>query len=239
MTKRVRTRFDQSAQIRERTKSGNMGNKGQGPKKKAPARAKDGTNRGRPKGAKNKPRDVNSAFGIDVNKFMRELRNHRKSNKLYQMTDELLASTIFANAAVIEEIVQEINENRVGLYNVDDMKGLLSAMKGSTAEVVSGIKALGLAAANRDPDIQGDGVMDTLTDLDLSKALPPTLQKEYVAAVEDIEKTEGRLSEEEKETEASLLQQIKQPIEAYRKQDDDPTRKKVLNPEQEGVGELD
>lgn len=226
------TKFDQTEEIRERLRS----------KVKKTVREKrvlktgtaESKTRGRYKSAKmivaNENKEI---FGIKMSKFVRELNKRPNISKLYLMADEMMAGVIFANASIIQEITELINSGRVAIRDPDESKALLQQLKGATAEVVNGLKALGVAASNRDPEIRGDKAMLRLSALDLKEVLPPTLQGAFLSAQQDLERTEGKDSgseaaQREGDSRSSVLSKLKRPIQGYSASHDEDSESSSL-----------
>lgn len=231
----MKSRFDQSEEIRDRLRS----------KKKKSTREKRVLNSGNanPKTVeknttKNKnavPNECKDVFGVKMNTFVRELNKRPNISPLYKMADELMAGVIFANGSVIQEITDLLNSGKVQIKDPEQSKSLLQQLKGATAEVVNGLKALGVAASNRAPEIAGDAAMQKLTELDLEKILPPSLQMAYLGAQEDLLKTEGGgvSTNESKagETRESIVRLLKAPIKQYATDDPDSPSESSPSPE--------
>lgn len=225
----VKTRFDQSEIIRAHLRNKQT---------KTPAEKrvlKTGTTRipkdaDKPKPRKKKelvPNDKKEIFSVKLNSFLRELRKRPNVSKLYMYSDELLAGVIFANANIIQEITDLINTGDVRIKDPDESKALLQQLKGAAAEVVNGLKALGVAGYNRAPEVKGDEAMRKLSEMDLEQALPPALQEAYLAAQRDLERTEGKDAgfeangKEGRGSLSSVLSKLKKPIRPYTSSQDD------------------
>ena len=229
-------RFDQKEKIRERLREKR---KRTAKEKRVLSKGSAEPRRGRPPGARNK-RGI-EVFGVDEGRLFKEIRRRAKGNPLHQMADELHLGVVLTNLRVIEEIKQVLDSGTVMLADVSESKSLLSALKGATAEVTSGLKALGLSATNRKVEQDDDDFLKRLSELDLDDMLPKALQGEYLAATEDLARTEGKRSGDGRKEKvlSSLLAKLKKPIRAYNEdneeQPDDEIEKAVHDPRKDGL----
>jgi len=193
--------------------------------------------KGRPPGSKNVRGP--QVFGVDEHKLVTEIRKRSKGNTLHQMADELHLGVLLANLRIIEEIKSTIDNGRIMIADVAESKGLLSALKGATAEVTSAMKALGLSAATRKEEKEDDDLLKRLAELNLDELLPESLQSEYLRAEQDLARTEGKegLEEEQDQDTGSVLASLKKPIRAYGDDEerDEPTESKVHDPRKDGL----
>lgn len=184
------------------------------------------------------PQEKKEIFSVKLNAFIRELQKRPNVSKLYMYADELLAGVVFANANIIQEITELINSEKVRIRDPEESKALLQQLKGATAEVVNGLKALGVAGVNRPPEIRGDDAMQRLSEMDLTDHMPPELQEAYLAAQQDLARTEGGdagFEAQEKKGEGSLssvLSKLKQPIRAYTSSKDESDSESSPSPDE-------
>ena len=184
------------------------------------------------------PQEKKEIFSVKLNAFIRELQKRPNVSKLYLYADELLAGVIFANANIIQEITELINSGKVRIKDPEESKALLQQLKGATAEVVNGLKALGVAGSNRAPEVRGDNAMQRLSEMDLKDVLPPELQEVYLAAQKDLARTEGddagfeATGKEGRGSLSSVLSKLKQPIKTYSPTEDDSSSDSSPSPEE-------